>query len=51
MELLDACERKKSESCMSLDIHNKPAEVSRLSDISEVQLFFKHKWFQFNTNL
>lgn len=51
MELLDACEGERSESYLNLDIHNKPAEVSRLSDISVAQLFFKHKWFQFNTSL
>lgn len=35
----------------SWNIHNKPAEVSRLADIAVVQLFFKHKWFQFNARL
>lgn len=40
-ELLDSCkcENGRSEGRFNLDIHNKSAEVSRLSDISVVQSF------------
>ncbi|KAF0039465.1 hypothetical protein F2P81_007700 [Scophthalmus maximus] len=39
------------ESNLNLDIHNKGAEVSRLSGISVVQRFVKRKWFKFNGSL
>lgn len=41
MEQLDACECKNGESYLNLAIRNKPAEVSRRSDISAVQPFFQ----------
>lgn len=39
--------KKEGENHLGLNNRNNCAEVSTLNDISPVQLFLKHKWFQF----